>query len=231
MAKSRRVAASLLALALLSTVSHATAQAPTIMDRPVTRDDGSRAESQPVGQSGQAQQMMKEARVELERAALALADIGPSDRAEAIRAARDALSQFEQSLEQLDQSIPGFVPPDLAKSLLEQVSATFGLLDTDTDAAQASMLELTLRVTDVTAEADLFLGRTVLGPDGNTLGRISNVLITPDGRMQALVIDRTDLGTRSQFIIEWSSVTIEGTDLIAEIGQGQSQDLPDYLSR
>jgi hypothetical protein len=57
-----------------------------------------RSETQPPEQSGQAQQLMKEARIELERAALDLEVAGTSDLTHAVLTSREALVQFEQSL-------------------------------------------------------------------------------------------------------------------------------------
>lgn len=189
-----------------------------------------RSESQPPEQSGQAQQMMKEARIELERAALALETAQPSERESVVATARDSLAQFEESLGQLHQSLPGYVPLELATSLQGQVVQTLVLLDSDTAAASLSMHELALRVTDLTAEADLLVGRTLYGADGKELGLISNVLITDDGRIQALVVDRLASGKNQQFVVEWSKVSIQGSDLVTRLGTAEADKLPNYVA-
>ncbi len=189
-----------------------------------------RRESQPPEQSGQAQQMMKEARIELERAALALETAQPGERERAVATARDSLAQFEESLGQLHQSVPGYVPLELATSLQEQVTQTLVLLDSDTAAASMSMHELALRVTDLTAEADLLVGRTLFGAEGVELGLVSNVLITADGQIQALVVDRRASGKNQQFVVEWSSVSIQGSDLAAQLGTTEANKLPNYVA-
>lgn len=188
----------------------------------------SRRESQPPEQSGQAQQQMKEARVELERAAIDLEVTEPDD--EVVTTARDALNSFEQSLEQLHQSVPGYVPLKLATSLLDQVSSTLALLDSDLAAAATSMHELALRVTDLTAEADLLIGRPLIGISGEKLGDISNVLITAQGRVEALVVDRMEPSKDRQFAVEWSTVVIRGPNLIAPITEHEADKLPDYTA-
>jgi sporulation protein YlmC with PRC-barrel domain len=192
---------------------------------------GARTETQPPEQGGQAQQMMKEARIELERAALKLDLEDDTSLQEALRSARNALEEFDVSLEQLDQSLPGYVPLELATSLSEQVDAARLLLDTDRQAAASSMHELVLRVTDLTAEADLLIGRPLLGRSGQELGDISNVLITEDGRVQALVVDRQGIGTNRQFAVEWRAVTIRGASLMTELAEDDLLQLPDYVAQ
>jgi hypothetical protein len=195
-----------------------------------TNTPETRWEAQPPGQSGQAQQMMKEARIELERAALALEAAQPSERIAAVSVAKESLAQFDESLGQLHQSIPGYVPLELATSLQEQVAQTLALFDKDAAAASLSMHELALRVTDLTAEADLLVGRTLLGTDSVKLGNVSNVLITADGRIQALIVDRLASSKNQQFVVEWSAVVIEGLNLRTALGSAEADKLPTYIA-
>lgn len=183
-------------------------------------------EAQPPEQSGQSQQMMKEARAELERSAVAL-QVSPKTAAAQV-AAREALVEFEESLDQLHQSIPGYVPLELATSLHEQVTETLLLVDANTPAAAVSMLELALRVTDLTAEADLLIGRALIGSGGAKLGTISNVLIAEDGRIEAIVIDRTAPSQDQQFVVRWKDVSISGVDFLSEMTPAETDRLPGY---
>lgn len=185
-------------------------------------------ESQPAEQSGQAQQLMKEARVELERAADAVDASRRDNGALQLVAARNALDQFDQSLEQLDQSVPGHVPRALADALHAQVASVMRLLDSDPGAATDLMRELALRVTDITAEADLLIGRVLLGSDGETVGNISNVLISAEGRILALVVDRLPPSSTLQFTVDWEDVTVRGPTLNAAMPQSDTDRLPDY---
>lgn len=184
------------------------------------------SESQPPEQSGQAQQMMKEARAELERSALALQvlPVTPAARASAI----EALMQFDQSLDQLHQSVPGYVPLELATSLEEQGTETLRLVDADASAASISMLELALRVTDLTAEADLLIGRALIGVGGVGLGTISNVLITEDGRIEAIIIDRSAPSQDQQFMVSWRDVSVKGVNFLSELTAAETDRLPGY---
>ena len=197
---------------------------------PVGIEAETRREAQPPEQSGQAQQMMKEARLELERAAVALEASGAGERSNAVSMARESLAQFEESLGQLHQSVPGYVPLELATSLQDQVEQILALLDSDIAAASLSMHELALRVTDLTAEADLLVGRILLGTDGVKLGIVSNVLITADGRIQALIVDRATTSKNQQFVVEWSAVTIEGSNLRTGLGAVEADKLPTYVA-
>lgn len=190
---------------------------------------GVRSESQPPEQSGQAQQMMKEARLELERAAHVLETSASKGVPDAARVAGEALHQFEQSLDQLQQSIPGYVPGELAASLREQVSHSLKLLDVERTAAATSMLELSLRVTDLTAEADLLIGRPLIGAHARELGNISNVLITADGRVRALVVDRLPPSSDRQFTVEWGTTSVHGTSLVTDLTVSDTDKLPDYV--
>ncbi len=174
--------------------------------------------------------MMKEARVELERAALVLEQAEAYKHSDAVLNAQQALLQFEESLDQLHQSIPGYVPLSLATSLHEQVSQTLLLLRSDMAAATLSMHELALRVTDLSAEADLLIGRSLLGNDRVKLGLISNVLITAEGRIEALIVDRIAPSKNRQVTIEWIDVSIEGTNLVANIDLAKAEKLPDYIA-
>lgn len=193
---------------------------------PSSLDDA--RESQPAEQSGQAQQLMKEARVELERAADAVDASRRDNGALQLVAARNALDQFDQSLEQLDQSVPGHVPRALADALHAQVASVMWLLDSDPGAATDLMRELALRVTDITAEADLLIGRVLLGSDGETVGNISNVLISAEGRILALVVDRLPPSSTLQFTVDWEDVTVRGPTLNAAMPQSDTDRLPDY---
>jgi hypothetical protein len=225
-----------LAALLLSCLSlSAVAQTPVTMSDDMADERGAntlplRKEAQPPGQGGQAQQMMKEARVELERAALALKGAEADKHSDAVHNAQQALLQFEESLGQLHQSIPGYVPLSLATSLHEQVSRTLLLLESDMAAATLSMHELSLRVTDLSAEADLLIGRSLLGHDRIKLGLISNVLITADGRIEALIVDRMGPNRDRQVTIEWIDVSIEGTNLVANIDFAEAEKRPDYVA-
>lgn len=183
-------------------------------------------ESQPPGQSGQAQQMMKEARAELERSALTLqvSPVTPPARV----SAKEALVQFDQSLDQLHQSVPGYVPLELATSLREQVTETLRLVDADAPAAAVSMLELALRVTDLTAEANLLIGRALIGSGGAKLGTISNVLITENGRIEAIVIDRMAPSQDQQFVVSWRDVSVRGVNFLSGLTAAESDRLPGY---
>jgi sporulation protein YlmC with PRC-barrel domain len=213
----------------------AAAQSPAVMPPSIDAErdanaSETRSESQPPEQGGQAQQMMKEARVELERSALAIEAADASERSKAVAIARESLAQFEESLGQLHQSVPGYVPLELATSLKEQVVQTLALLNSDTTAASLSMRELALRVTDLTANADLLVGRTLLGSDDIKLGIISNVLITADGRVQALVVDRQTLSKNQQFVVEWADVSVVGSNLVAKLSITDADKLPDYFA-
>lgn len=185
-------------------------------------------ESQPGEQSGQAQQSMKEARAELDRAADALDALKGDEAMTRLVDARNALDQFDQSLDQLDQSVPGYVQRELADSLHDQVARAMDLLDSDPIVAAEVMRELALRVTDLSAEANLLIGRPLMGPDGETVGNISNVLIDGQGRILSLIVDRIGAGRNLQFTVGWEDVTVKGRTLNALILQSATEDLPDY---
>lgn len=229
MAKMRTFFTISLVLALQSSAmaqtQSAPGQAPVASPLPATR------EAQPPEQSGQAQQLMKEARVELDRAADALDALGNADGAQPIVAARNALEQFDQSLEQLDQSVAGYVPRALADALHAQVVQATQLLESDPTAATDLMREMALRVTDLTAEASLLIGRVLLGSDGEPIGNISNVLISPRGRILALVIDRAALGSNRQFTVNWAEVTVRGRTLNASMAKSDTDSLLDYVAQ
>jgi sporulation protein YlmC with PRC-barrel domain len=219
----RILTATLLAMALGNSCL---AQSPDLAVTTATQHNQSLLEAQPPEQSGQAQQMMKEARAELERSAIELE--GTPATAAAREAAREALVQFDQSLDQLHQSVPGYVPLELATSLHTQVRETLRMVETDTAAAAISMQELALRVTDLTAEADLLIGRALIGAGGAKLGTISNVLITEDGRIEAIVIDRTAPSQDQQFVVSWRDVSIIGVDFLSELTAAETDRLPAY---
>ena len=201
------------------------AQSPAASLPPHTE---SLTEAQPPEQSGQAQQMMKEARAELERSALTL-QVSPITPAAQV-AAREALVQFDQSLDQLHQSVPGYVPLELATSLQAQVIETSRLVDVDAPAAAISMFELALRVTDLTAEADLLIGRALIGSGGTKLGIISNVLITENGRIEAIIVDRIAPSQDQQFVVSWSDVSNKGVNFLSELTAAETDRLPGYAA-
>lgn len=219
-------------LLLLAVQASAVAQTPaTPQQAPGAAALQAAREAQPPEQSGQAQQLMKEARVELDRAADALDSTVPASAASQIGEARDALEQFDQSLDQLDQSVPGYVPRALADALHTQVTLAEQLLNSDPAAATDLMREMALRVTDLTAEAALLIGRELLGSDGAPIGNISNVLISPRGRILALIIDRAAAGSNRQFTVSWAKVTVRGRTLNAGMARTDTDRLPDYIAQ
>jgi sporulation protein YlmC with PRC-barrel domain len=92
------------------------------------------------------------------------------------------------------------------------------------------MHELALRVTDLTAEADLLVGKTLLGIDDVKLGNVSNVLITADGQIQTLIVDKAASSKNQQYVVEWSAVTIEGLNLRTGVGAAEADKLPTYIA-
>ena len=225
------VACFVLALSAPATGQHPSASQAQIAGQQLPNAEQERKESQPEREGGQAQQGVKEARVELERAALRLERADQNKLADALRDARLSLDQFDQSLEQLSQSLSGKISLQLAESLQQQTDDTRRLLDSQPDRAATSMHELSLRVTDLTAEADLLIGKQLLGTDGEWLGVVTNVLITGDGRIQALVIEQggePGMGER-QVALEWSQIGVSGRNLSVNMSPEEAFRLPGYV--
>lgn len=191
-----------------------------------------RRESQPEQEGGQAQQTVKEARVELERAAIGLEQADRAGLPNALQDARASLDQFEEGLEQIRQSLSGQISLGLAESLARQLERTRLLLDSDAQTAALSMHELSLRVTDLTAEADLLIGKALVGSDGKWVGDVSNVLITSNGRIRAIVIEQGGgLGSgERQVALEWAEIGISGTQLTVNMTADQVFKLPGYVA-
>ena len=89
---------------------------------------------------------------------------------------------------------------------------------------------LQLRVSGIPAEADTIVGRTVVSSDGEDAGEVTDILVTPDGRVAALVLQRggaLGLGGQ-QFAVTWDQLQIQGVQIMVNMTNDQIQNLPEY---
>jgi sporulation protein YlmC with PRC-barrel domain len=151
------------------------------------------------------------------------------------REATEALDQFDGALQQYGASPEGQPAAQQVALIQQQSQQVRGQLEDDPQAASEGMQEmaeaaLQLQTAQIPAEADSIIGKQLVSSDGEEAGEVQDVLITPDGQVNALVLGRGGaLGLGGQQVaIQWSQVLIQGDQLTANMTADQIEQLPEY---
>lgn len=149
--------------------------------------------------------------------------------------ATEALDQFDGALQQYGASPEGQPAAEQVALIQQQSQQVRGQIEDDPQAAAEGMQEmaqaaLQLQTAQIPAEADSIIGKQIVSSDGEEAGEVADVLITPDGQVNALLITRGGaLGLGGQQVaLQWSEVVIQGDQLTANLTADQIGQLPEY---
>ena len=87
-----------------------------------------------------------------------------------------------------------------------------------------------LQTASIPAEADAIMGRQVVTSDGEEGGEVSDILITSDGQVEALLIKRggaLGLGG-TQVAIPWTEVQLQGDQIVVNATRDEMEQMPEY---
>ena len=80
------------------------------------------------------------------------------------------------------------------------------------------------------AAADQVVGKTVISREGKELGEVKDVLVTGEGKVEALVLSQggiAGVGGRS-VAVPWNKISIRGDQLTADMSEQEISQLPEY---
>jgi len=73
-------------------------------------------------------------------------------------------------------------------------------------------------------DANSMIGKKAAGPQGKEVGEVKDVLVGPDGRVQALVME-VDGKDRA---IPWSQLSMQADQITVKMNEQQMSQLPEY---
>ena len=84
----------------------------------------------------------------------------------------------------------------------------------------------------LSAGSDHLVGKSVMSAQGKEIGTIKDVLVTPDGKVEALVV--TAGGTAGmggkQVAVTWDKVALKGDQVTVNMSDQEASKLPEYKS-
>jgi sporulation protein YlmC with PRC-barrel domain len=79
------------------------------------------------------------------------------------------------------------------------------------------------------AGAQSIIGKKAMGQDGKEVGEIENVVVSEQGKVEALVISRGGM-TGKDVAVKWDSVRMQGDQVAIQMTEQQLSELPEYKS-
>lgn len=76
----------------------------------------------------------------------------------------------------------------------------------------------------LTAEADNIVGKKAMNAQGKDLGKIEDVLVGQDGRVQAMILDHDG----KKRAVPWNQVSLQGDQVTVKLTEQQMSQLPEY---
>lgn len=76
----------------------------------------------------------------------------------------------------------------------------------------------------LSAEADSVVGKKAMNAQGKDLGSIEDVLISQDGRAQAVVLDHDG----KKRAVPWNQISLQGDQVTVKMSEQQMSQLPEY---
>ncbi len=149
----------------------------------------------------------------------------------------DALDQFDQALNQYGQSNPDEQVQEQITQLQAQTQQARDQLQNDPQGAmdtidQLTQAALTLPQSQIPAEADSIMDRQLVSSDGEEVGQISNILVTSDGQVEAIIVTRGGaLGLGGNDVaVAWDQIQIQGDQVVVNMSQDEMEQLPEYVT-
>lgn len=82
---------------------------------------------------------------------------------------------------------------------------------------------------EIPAGAHSIIGKKVMGQDGKELGEINDVVVSEQGQIEALVIERGGGLTGGKDVaVKWDSVQMQGDQISLQMNEQQLSELPEY---
>jgi sporulation protein YlmC with PRC-barrel domain len=186
---------------------------------------------------GDTAQGIEGAAAELEQAAQ---DLSQADQ-ETIEQARSRAQQALDGVEQALQEKAG--DSDATENIQGQVQSARQQLQDEPQAAAETLRnlaesarslqqsqELQRQQADIPAEADRIIGKKLVSEQGEEIGEISNVLVTTDGQVEAVLIKQggaLGMGGR-QVALTWDQMQLQGDQLTVALTPEEVEQLPEY---
>lgn len=166
---------------------------------------------------------------------MAVDGTGGADMQQMTQQATQALDQFDQAVQQFGSSEAGQQSGDQVAQMQQMSQQAREQLQTDPQQASQTMQELAgmamqQQTAAIPAEADAIIGNRLVSSDGEEAGEVTDVLITPDGQVSALILRRGGaLGIGgTQVAVDWEMVQLQGDQLLVNMTSDQIDQLPDY---
>ena len=149
--------------------------------------------------------------------------------------ATQALDQFDQALQQASQAPEGQEAQEQITALQQQSEQVRQQIQDDPQNAGQGLQELAdaaaqLQTASIPAEADAIMGRQVVTADGEEAGEVRDVLITSDGKVEAVLIERggaLGLGG-TQIAVNWDQIQLQGDQIMVNATRDEMEQMPEY---
>ncbi|MBF0394296.1 MAG: PRC-barrel domain-containing protein [Alphaproteobacteria bacterium] len=212
---------------------------PTTQTQPQPHGGPMMRQGQQAGQQlSQAQQQLQQVSQQMQQ--------NPGQAQQLQPQARQALDQLQQAVQQLRQSPAGQQAQQQIQQLEQQIQQAQQQLQQDPQQAQQQIQQVAQSAQNlqqqigqgagggpqaqIAASADNLIGKTLTNQQGEDVGEVSDVVVTPQGQVQAVVIDRggaLGLGGK-QVALQWSDLSIRGDQLMVNMSDDQIAQLPEY---
>ncbi len=152
-----------------------------------------------------------------------------------------ALNDLQQAMQNMRQEGNQAVSQDQLDSLQDQIDQTRTQLTTDpTQAGQmfqmladaAQQVGMAQPQPEIPAEADRIIGKQLVTLAGEEAGEVTDVLVTADGQVAAVIVERggvLGLGG-SQISLPWDQIRIQGDQLSVQMSADQLDAMPEYVT-
>ncbi len=76
----------------------------------------------------------------------------------------------------------------------------------------------------LTADSDNIVGKKAMNAQGKELGSVEDVLVAPDGRVQAMILDHDG----KKRAVPWDQISLQGDQVTVKLSEQQMSQLPEY---
>lgn len=97
--------------------------------------------------------------------------------------------------------------------------------------AQPAAADANMQMPDIPADADNLIGKQLVTSAGEEVGEVADVLVTADGRIDAILIRRGGvLGMgESHVSLKWDQIGIQGDQISTTLTADEIEAMPDYV--
>lgn len=194
---------------------------------------------------GQQSRMLMDAQNQLQQAAQQLQEADQQNLQQAQQQAQQALDNYEQALQQHAQS-GGQQAQDQVEQLQPQIEQARQQLQQSPQEAGQTLQQIaqsgqqmqggdqtaSVPQPELSAEADRLVGKKVMGSDGEETGEIADALVSPDGKIEAVLVETGGaLGVGGkQVAVAWDQIQVEGDQMKVNMTSDQLDQMPEYVT-